>query len=220
MELREYLQIIRKRIWIVVALTLVAAIISSIVSFFVLEPIYQSNTTLYVGKKTDGQEAMVYNDLLLNNQLVKDYRELVKSRLIARTVIDELQLHDMTAGQLAGKLSVNLKNDTRLIEITAQDTDPELAMVIANKVAEVFKQKVVELMDVENVQVIDRAEVPISPVKPKKELNIAIATFIGLMTGLGIIFLIEYLDNTIKTPEDIEKHLGLPVIGTIPVFPE
>ena len=93
-------------------------------------------------------------------------------------------------------------------------------MVIANKVAEVFKQKVVELMDVENVQVIDRAEVPISPVKPKKELNIAIATFIGLMTGLGIIFLIEYLDNTIKTPEDIEKHLGLPVIGTIPVFPE
>ncbi|NLY43931.1 MAG: lipopolysaccharide biosynthesis protein [Clostridiaceae bacterium] len=220
MELREYLQIIRKRMWIVVSLTLVSAIASAIISFFLLEPIYQSNTTLYVGKKADSQESLAYNDLLLSNQLVKDYRELVKSRLVARTVIEELKLQGMTAGQLAAKLSVNLKNDTRLIEITAQDPDPQLAALIANKVAEVFKEKVVELMDVENVQVIDKAEVPVSPTKPNKKLNIAVAAFVGLMAGLGIIFLIEYLDNTIKTPEDVQKHLDLPVIGTIPVFPE
>ena len=61
--------------------------------------------------------------------------------------------------------------------------------------------------------------VPSSPIKPKKQLNIAIAAFIGIMVGLGIVFLIEYLDNTIKTPEDVQKHVGIPVIGTIPLFP-
>ncbi|MBZ4647638.1 MAG: hypothetical protein JG777_3127 [Clostridia bacterium] len=220
MELREYLQIIRKRLWVVILITLLSTTTSAVISFFVLKPIYQSNTTLYVFKKIDTQGGIAYNDLLVGNQLVKDYRELVKSRLVSSTVIQELGLKDMTTSQMAAKLGVSLKNDTRLIEITAQDTDPEMAKEIANKVAEVFKKKVVELMDVENVQIIDKAEVPLTPVKPKKELNVAIAAFVGLMTGLGIIFLIEYLDNTIKTPEDVQKHLGLPVIGTIPVFPE
>ncbi|WP_094549309.1 YveK family protein [Petroclostridium xylanilyticum] len=220
MELREYLQIIRKRLWVVILITLLSTTTSAVISFFVLKPIYQSNTTLYVFKKIDTQGGIAYNDLLVGNQLVKDYRELVKSRLVSSTVIQELGLKDMTTSQMAAKLGVSLKNDTRLIEITAQDTDPEMAKEIANKVAEVFKKKVVELMDVENVQIIDKAEVPLTPVKPKKELNVAIAAFVGLMTGLGIIFLIEYLDNTIKTPEDVQKHLGLPVIGTISVFPE
>ncbi|WHH57518.1 Wzz/FepE/Etk N-terminal domain-containing protein [Petroclostridium sp. X23] len=220
MELREYLQIIRKRIWLVVIITLISTIASAVVSFFVLEPVYQSNTSLYVGKKIDGQSAIAYQDLLLGNQLVKDYRELVKSRLVANLVISELKLENMTTGRMSQKLGVNLKNDTRLIEITAEDTKAELAAQIANKVAEVFQVKVVEIMDVENVQVIDKAEIPLNPIKPKKYLNVAIAAFIGLMLGFGIIFLIEYLDNTLKTPTDVERHLELPVIGTIPVFPE
>jgi capsular polysaccharide biosynthesis protein len=126
----------------------------------------------------------------------------------------------MSVGAITSKLSVELKNDTRIIQISAQNNDPVMAQTIANKVAEVFMEKVVDIMQVENVKVIDKAEVPKSPVKPNKRQNVAIAFVLGLAIGFGVVFLIEYLDNTVKTPEDVKKYLDLPVIGTIPVFPE
>lgn len=220
LDLKSIFQIIAKRWWILVTLTLLCTIVSAIVSFFFLSPIYQSETTLYIGKNLESSGELVYNDLLLGNQLVKDYRELVKSRRIANIVLQELGLVDLTATKLSSKLEVNLKNDTRVFQISAQDKDPVLAAKIANKVAAVFQKEVVEIMKVENVQIIDEAEIPVTPIKPNKKINIAIAFVIGLMLGTGIVFLIEYLDNTIKTPEDIKKYLDVPIIGTIPFFPE
>jgi capsular polysaccharide biosynthesis protein len=143
---------------------------------------------------------------------------LAKSRLVSNIVINELGLKDTAASNIAGMLGVNLKSDTRIIEITAQHTDPEFARDIANKVADVFKRKSVELIEVDNVQVIDIAETPVSPIKPNKKMNVAIGFVLGMMVGVGLVLILEYLDNTIKTPSDVEKHLGLAVIGTIPHF--
>lgn len=218
MELTEYLDIVRKRLWIIVVVPVVAVILAAVVSFYILSPVYQANTTLYVGKNIDTGNAIAYNDIMVGNQLVKDYRELVKSRLIAGMVIKELGLTGMTSSSLSNMLSVNLKNDTRLIEVTAQAKTPEMAQKIADQVAVAFKEKAVELIDVQNVQVIDNAELPSAPVKPKKMLNVAIAAFVGLMAGFGITFLLEYLDSTIKTPNDVEKYIELPVIGAITEF--
>jgi len=217
-DLKDMFHILRKRLWLIALITLIATVSAAVVSIYVLEPIYQANTTLYVGKKTDGEGTLGYQDVLMGGQLVKDYRELAKSRLVAGIVIDELRLKDTTTDQIASMLGVNLKNETRIIEITAQHTDPVFARDVANKVASVFKRKAVELIDVDNVQVIDRAETPASPIKPNKMMNIAIGFLLGFMISLGLVFLLEYLDNTIKTPTDIEKHLGLAVIGTIPKF--
>ncbi|MCG8498937.1 MAG: Wzz/FepE/Etk N-terminal domain-containing protein [Firmicutes bacterium] len=220
MEIKEYLQVIRKRLWIVVAAMLILMIIAAAFSYFALEPVYESNTLLYVGKNVNVPEGIEYYDLLISDRLVKDYRELVNSRLVANTVIEELGLTDMNISQLVGKLSVNLKDDTRLIQIKAEHTHPEMAKNIAAKVTEVFKEKAIELMDVENVHVIDEAEVPEAPIRSRKVINVVVAAIVGVMIGLGIILLIEYFDDTIKTPEDVQKHLGLPVIGTIPAFSE
>lgn len=220
MEIKEYLQVIRKRLWIVVAAMLILMIIAAAFSYFALEPVYESNTLLYVGKNVNVPEGIEYYDLLISDRLVKDYRELVNSRLVANTVIEELGLTDMNISQLVGKLSVNLKDDTRLIQIKAEHTHPEMAKNIAAKVTEVFKEKAMELMDVENVHVIDEAEVPEAPIRSRKAINVVVAAIVGVMIGLGIILLIEYFDDTIKTPEDVQKHLGLPVIGTIPAFSE
>ena len=220
LDLKSIFQILLKRWWIVVTFTLLCTIVSAIVSFFLLTPIYQSDATLYIGKNLDSSGELVYNDLLLGNQLVKDYRELVKSRRIANIVLEELGMEHLSAADLSSKLEVNLKNDTRVFQISAQDEDPVLAAKITNKVAQVFQQEVIDIMKVENVQIIDEAVVPVNPVKPNKKMNIAIAFVIGLMLGTGIVFLIEYFDNTIKTPEDIKKYLDIPIIGTIPVFPE
>jgi capsular polysaccharide biosynthesis protein len=219
-DLRSLFRIMITRWWVIVICTVVCTSVSVIVSYFVLKPVYQSSTTLYIGKNIDVNSDINYNDVLLGTQLVKDYREIAKSRLISAQVIKDMGLKNLTPEGFSNKIEVNLKNDTRVIQITAEDRDPAIAQKIANNVAEVFKQKVVVIMQVENVQTIDVAEAPINPIKPNKRMNIAIAFVLGFMLGAGIIFLIEYLDTTVKTPEDVKRITQLPVIGIIPVFPE
>lgn len=220
LELKDLLLIIKKRLWLIVVITLATSALSAILSFFLMNPVYQSDTSLYIGRSMDNQSSIGYNDLMLNTQLVNDYRELVKSRMVTSIVLEKLSLKDMTLEQLSEKLNVESKQNTRLIVISAQDEDPVLARDIANTVAEVFMEKVVDIMRVENIQIIDTAEIPEAPVKPNRLMNIAIATLLGFMLSTGIVFLVEYMDDTIKTPDDVQKYLGLSVVGTIPVFNE
>lgn len=218
-DLREYVDIIRKRIWIILLITAIAVITSAVVSFFILDPVYETYTTMMVGK-TKSQEAMIeYSDVLLSQKLVKTYGEIAKSTIVSKEVIRDLKL-SLTPEELKQKIQVNSVRDTEIIMIKVQDTDPKLAKDIANDLAQVFKRHVIKIMKVDNVQVIDKAEVPKNPVKPRPHLNIMIAGVLGIMIGLGIVFLLEYLDNTIKTPYDVEKYLDLPIMGTIPMMDE
>ncbi len=218
LDLKSLFNIVLRQWWILLVTTVVIIGAAAVYSFFIAVSIYQADTTIYVGRHQDPNSSLGYNDLLMGAQLVNDYRELVKSRMVSYRVINELGLEDITATELAKSISVNSVKDTRLIEITAQHPDPQMARKIADKVAEVFSEVVVDVMKIENVQIIDRAVMPNSPVKPNKMMNMAIAAVLGLMLGFGIIFVIEYFDDTLKTPEDVEKYLELPVIGTIPVF--
>lgn len=218
-SLKEYFLIIRNRIGLIILLTVISVVTSGLVSFFVLKPEYQTFTTLIVGKPKDYQNVdnkLDYNDLLLNQKLVSTYGELVKTRAVADEVIENLGL-DISYKDFREKVNVNLVKDTEIIKLEVVDTDPILAAEIANETAQVFMENVKDIMMVENVQVIDRAQVPDMPIKPRPKLNMAIAGVLGLMVGIFLVFLLEYLDNTIKTPDDVEKYLGLPVIGTIPL---
>lgn len=229
MELREYLEIIKKRLIFIIVFTFITTAGAGVISFFVLPEIYQAGTTLYAGKLVDAKEAMVYTELLAGQILVKDYREIAKSRTIAQEVKARLSREDTNNPELqkvlkgsdaafSGMIAVDLKNDTRIIEIKVQHTSPEICAIVANKIAEVFQERAMQLMKVENVQIVDKAEIPDKPVEPNKKMNVAIGFVLGLMGSLGIVFLIEYLDNTIKTPEDVAKYTELTVIGAIPKY--
>jgi capsular polysaccharide biosynthesis protein len=218
-ELKGYIDIILRRIWLVVLLPVLATLVSAYVSFFVLDKVYEANTTLYIINKSGGTDyPIIYNDLLISQQLVKDYKELAKSRRITSEVIKELELNNVTSSSLSGKISVNAKSDTRLIEMKVQDKSPERAKDIVNKLAEVFEREIINIMKVENVSVVDVAQLPEGPIKPNVKMNIAVSFMLGLLIALGVSFAIEFLDDTIKTPDDVEKHLGLTVLGTIPEF--
>ena len=231
MELREYLAIIKKRLPLILIITFVSTIIAFIVSFFFMDPVYEAVTTIYAGRQVDAQDQLAYQDAILGQALVKDYREIAKSKTVCRKVKEELaeqenengngnmqKILQLTDEELSERITVTLKGDTRIIEIKVSGKDPEVCAIITNKVASVFKEKAAELMRIENIQIIDKADIPTVPVKPNKKLNIAIAFAVGLMASLGIVFLIEYMDNTIETPEDVTKHSGLTVIGIIPVI--
>jgi len=221
-DLREYWEVLKKRWIIVVVLPLIAALTSGIISYFVIKPVYQASTTLIVGKKASeaGQAAvqMLDNSVLQANlQLAKTYAAIAQSRTVEQNVIDDLDL-PMTVGQLDKMISINPVKTTEILEIQVMNTDPELAAAIANSMAGEFSKSVIEIKKVDSVSIVDTAVIPEHPVKPNKPLNVLIAFVVGLMASLGLVFLLEYLDNTIKTSNDVEDILGIPVLGVIPNY--
>jgi len=221
-DLRQYWDVLRKRWMIVVLLPLIAALTSGAISFFVIKPVYQASTTLIVGKKASesGQAAaqMLDNSVLLaNQQLAKTYATIAQSRTVEQNVIKNLNL-SLTVAGLDSMVSIDPVKTTEILEIQVNNTNPELAASIANTMAQEFSKAVIEIKKVDSVSIVDTAVTPDNPVKPNKKLNILIAFVVGLMAAVGIVFLLEYLDNTLKTSSDVEKLLGIPVLGVIPNY--
>lgn len=221
-DLKQYWDLLRKRWMIVVALPLIAALTSGAVSFFVLKPVYQASTTLIVGKKAaesgpDAGKILDNNVLLANQQLAKTYALIAQSRTVEQKVIDELDL-ELTVEGLDRLISINPVKTTEILEIQVCNTNSELAATIANTMAQEFSKAVIEIKKVDSVSIVDTAVIPDKPIKPNKMLNILIAFVAGLMASLGLVFLLEYLDNTVKTSSDVEKLLGIPVLGIIPDY--
>lgn len=218
-DLREVMHIIRKNLKLIIMITFLAVFITGIFSAFILPKQYEAYTQLIINKPSNQDQPLTYNDVMLNQKLVETYSIIAKSNTVLQQVIDNLKL-DITLKELNEKITVSGEGETEIIRITAKDTDPQLAVNIANNVGEVFMSEVVRKMKIDNVQVIDPARIPEEPSSPNTKLNIAIAAVLGIMISLGIVFLKEYLDNTIKTPDDVQKYLGLPVLGSIPNITE
>ena len=215
-SLKELFDILKKRFNLIAVITLAAVALAGVISFFFLTPIYQSSTQILVNKANEDQMGYTAADVQTNLQLINTYNVIIKSPAILEIVIEELDL-DMTTGQLNEKITVQSEKDSQVINLSVQDEDPYQAATIANKTAEIFQQEIVNIMSVDNVSILAMAEVTENqgPVKPKPLLNIAIALVVGLMVGVGAAFLLEYFDNTIKTEQDVEKILELPVLGVI-----
>lgn len=216
-QLQDILYMLWKRAWIIILISVLSLVTSGVISFFVLEPEYETYTTLMLGNPQKVGKAIDYQDIRLNQSLVNTYREIARSKTVLSEVIESLELN-MTNNQLMRKVNVSLVSNTEIIKITVLDANPKMAMELTNEIAEVFIKHVVNIMQMENVQVIDPAEMPINPVKPNKRLNVAIAGVLGVMFSVFMVFLLEYLDNTIKSPDDVDKHLNLPIMGIIPTI--
>ncbi|MDR6121153.1 capsular polysaccharide biosynthesis protein [Bacillus sp. SLBN-46] len=215
-SLKELLQTLRKRLSLIVSITFIAVLISGVISYFFLTPIYQASTQLLVNQSKNEQTAYQYNEVQTNLQLINTYNVIIKSPAILELVIKDLDL-DMSVGELTQKITVQNETNSQVVNLSVQDTSAATAAKIANKTAEVFQEEIVKIMNVDNVSILAKAEVidHISPIKPKPLLNVAIALVVGLMVGVGIAFLLEYFDTTVKDEQEIEKLLGLPVLGVI-----
>lgn len=215
-SLKELFQTLKKRLSLIIIITAIAAATSGLISFFVLTPIYQSSTQILVNQAKSDQQAFNPGEVQTNLQLINTYNVIIKSPAILDKVVQQLDL-DMSSSQLNSNVTVASEQNSQVVTISVQDEKPEQAAEIANTIATVFQNDIAKIMNVNNVSILSKADLGTdpSPIQPKPLMNIAIAIVIGLMAGVGLAFLLEYLDNTIKTEEDIEKHLGLPVLGAI-----
>lgn len=221
LDLRELFYMLLKHIKLISILTILSVLISAGVSFFLLTPEYETYTTLMLGKPVEELSTSQINNqgILTNQQLIGTYAEIAKSNAVVNKVVSDLK-NILSPAELRSKVSVTLLNNTAVIKVAVRDTNPERAALIANEVAKTFMEEVSYIMKIENVQVIDFAEIPSSPVSPRIPMNMAISLVLGLMLGVFIACLIEFLDRSIKTPEEVQQLLGLPVIGMIPEMQE
>lgn len=213
--LKEIAQIVKKRLGLIITLTLGAAIISGIFTYFFITPIYRANSQFLVNQN-QSTSTVELNEIRTNVELINTYSEIIRSNRILNDVIEELQL-TISPGALAEKISVTNSNGSQVVTVAATDPDPAMAVDLANVTVEVFQDQIDELMNVDNVNILNPAVLPAnpSPVSPNLVMNVAIAFVLGGMVGVGLAFLIEYLDTTVKTEDDVEKIVGLPVIGVV-----
>ncbi|MBU5594384.1 capsular biosynthesis protein [Amphibacillus sp. MSJ-3] len=213
----EIAQIIRKRLGLILGLTFGAALISGLFTLFFITPTYQADSQFLVNQNQSQVDSTAeLNDIRTNIELINTYSVIIKSNRVLDEVIDELNLA-MTSGTLSEKLSVSNENNSQVVTVSATDSDPEMAVEIANTTVNVFKNQIGELMNKDNVNILNAAELPDdpTPVSPNTLLNVAIAFVLGAMVGIGLAFLLEFIDTSIKTEADIDHTLGIPVIGIV-----
>lgn len=219
-SLQEILKIIKKRLFLIITLTIVVVSIAIVLSFYILTPIYQTQTQILVNQKGSSEEVYSWTQMETDLQLINTYNDIIKSPVILNKVIEELKL-DTTHEQLINQITFSRGSESKVLKIVVQDPDPEQAANIANVTAEVFKEEIPSLMNVDNINILAPAKVsenPI-PVKPNKMLNIAMGAVIGIMLGIGLAFLLEILDTTIKDEKDVEEILGIPIMGIVGSIP-
>ena len=216
-DLRELIHIVLAKWWLIVIFFVFSIGITAFVTINYITPMYEAKSTLFIGKETNNIAGISLSDLQFDNKLVVDYRELIKTRLVTEEVIERLDL-DVTVSGFVSRLSVATITDSRFINISFQDANPETAARVANVLSEVLVDKAVDVVGVKNVRIVDEAIPPMGPISPRLYLNIAIAGVLGIMIAVFCIFVINMLDNTIKKEEDIEKYLQLSVLGVVPKF--
>lgn len=222
LDLKELLQIFWEKKLEIILITAIFIVIGVIYTLGFVTPKYDSSTKLLLAtnssKETEGAESITTTDVTINSKLVSTYSELVKSNKIIRKVISNLSLEADQEEKIRKNISVTDITDTEVIKITVRNEDPALSAKIANEIAKVFISTVKEYYGIENVHVVDEAEVQEVPSNINHAKDVIIFAAAGIVVAFMYVLLLNMLDTTIKSAEDIEKVTGLTVIASIPVY--
>lgn len=215
-DLAEMLFVLWSKIHIILLSGILMALVAFVGTKLFITPMYTSVTKVYVLSKQDNNANVTYNDLQTGTQLTKDYMELVKSRPVLEQVIAVLNL-DMETKDLAEMISVETQTDTRIITINVENENPKQAKEIADAIRESISIQITEIMDADSVNTVEDGSLPKEPSSPNVLRNLLIGAILGILLAGGIIILIYMLDDTIKTPDDVERYLELNVLTSIPI---
>ena len=215
-DLREVFMVLLSHTFIIILGGLLAALIGYSVSKFLISPTYESTTKIYILNKQDNA-TVTYSDVQLGTQLTKDYKELVQSRYVLEQVIQKLELGDLTYETLLNKVDVTTPTDTRILAITVVDTNPMLAMEIANEIRETAAIHIKNVMDIQAVNIVETANLPIQKAGPSVMKWTLSGGLLGIIFLSGFYLIRFFLNDTIRTSDDIEKYLGLSTLAIIPL---
>lgn len=183
-------------------------------------PVYTSSTTLLLAKSessTDKTDTITTTDITLNSKLVSTYNTLVQSKSVLRQVISNLGI-DLDEEELKNNITVSQEKDTEIIRISVTNANAATAEKVANETAKVFIQRVSDIYKINNVQVVDQAEISTTPSNINHTKDIIIFAFIGIIIAVMYVIIANMLDTTIKSAEEVEKNFKVPVLASIPLY--
>ncbi|NCC08000.1 MAG: capsular biosynthesis protein [Clostridia bacterium] len=214
-DLCELFFIIKNNIVAIIAVTVLFAVAGGMVTMFMITPMYEASATMIVNTRQD-QTANVTNDQINSaKNLVDTYAIIIKSDTVLSSVISDLNL-DMTYSQLSSSVTVSAVDSTQVMQVSVQNADPALAKSIVAEITAIAPEIILDKVEAGSVKVISEARAGDKPVSPSLTKNVAIAALLGLVLSVGFVLLREMLNNTFKSDEDIQKNLGIPVLGVIP----
>lgn len=215
-DLSKLLGKLRKNMKLLIILPLLGLLISAIISFFFLDVKYQAFTQILVNQKENDSQMMA-QEVQSNIQLVNTYSDIVKSPRILDKVSKELD-DKYSRSEISSMLTVTNQAESQVLNIDVESKNATNSEKIANKIAAVFSDEVPDIMNVDNVSVLSTADNTGKQVAPKPMVNLVVGLIIGLVIALLIIFIKEMFDKRIKTEEDVENELEIPVLGSIQKF--
>jgi|GEM_PF-948682 len=233
-SLKDMFEILKRRSTIILVIFILTTAIGGAFSVILNEQEYSSTTSLLVGEEKEVrvdpaepvdedldeeieptyETIIVYGDATVSKQASSLYNEIIQRKDLLDGVIDKLDLN-MSTAKLRRSITMEIPSDSGLIEITVRGINLHNANEIADEVAKGFMDLVFEITEVENMQVMNYASKPVMVNTQNIKLNISISAVLGLMVGIFLAFIMEYLDDRIRTAEDLEKKLGLEVIGEV-----
>lgn len=223
-DLKELFEIFWHKKVQIILIILIFMVLGIIYSIGFVTPMYSSSTTLVLAgtaSSTDQNqvsESITTADLTINSKLVATYSELVKSKNILGQVISNLGIN-IDEEELRENVEVTSVEDTELIEITVSNENADYAAKIANEIANVFTERIAkEIYNINNVHIVDEATVETEPSNVNHLKNIVIFAFIGAVIAVMYVLIANMLDTTVKTQEDIEKSIKIPVLASIPMY--
>lgn len=210
-------------------MTLIVTLSVTYVSYTKSVDTYSSTSLIYLELSIDSLGRIPFDQIQAGPYLLKDYKELIRSKYVMQEVKKNLladkstesdpkktKILEMSINEMIEQIVVSVRNDTRILEITCIGQDPEICTILSNTTTEVFKQVAFSLLTRDIIKVISTAEVPKTPLPNNNTLLIAMAFFLSFMSGLGISFFIEFFNNKIIHPEDLMAYSNVPFLGTIP----
>ena len=223
LDLKELFSLFWNKKVQIILIVLILIVIGVIYSYGFVIPVYTSSTTLVLatseasGQTETADTSITTTEITLNSKLVSTYSELVKSKNVLRQVLSNLKIN-VNEETLRNNVQVTSVKDTELIEISVTNENASYAAKIANEIAKVFTEKVAEIYNINNVHVVDEAEIEEAPSNINHIKDIVIFAFIGLVIAVIYVLIANMLDTTIKTPEEVEREFKLPVLATIPIY--
>ena len=216
LDLSKILGILRKNLKLLIILPIICLLISVLLTFLFLDDKYQASTQVLVNQK-ESDSQMMAQEVQSNIQLVNTYSEIVKSPRILDKVSKELN-RQYSSSEISSMLTVTNQAESQVLNISVDSKSGRDSEKIANKIAKVFSSEVPDIMSVDNVSILSTDNDTATKVAPKPLVNLVIGLVVGLILALIVIFIKEMIDKRIKTEEDVENELDIPVLGSIKKF--
>ena len=213
-SLGELVAVIIGKFWILILAGLLAAVAAYYYTAEMATPLYKSTARVYILNRQSSLSTSI-SDLNSAVTLKDDFKVLIKSNEVYRQVLESVGENPANYKSIKGQLSLD-NNETRFVDITITDKDPVRAKLLVDAFAKVARKKAIEIMGVEDITIEEYGEIPIAPSSPEMSKNILLAVFAGVVLAAAIIIVTHIFNDSVRTPDDVEKALGICVLGSIP----